>query len=630
MTKLSEISNQWKQLNKRDKVETGLAIGILLFLAVCCWLLCETIVPIYIDDVMYGSWTNKDLSYFFQKNWWHLNNFNGRMFVHIMLQLVLIFNEHLYAILMPIMTATIFAGFTKILKPDATNKHILFGASAGLALFLGLNHMYLTSTLLWMSGGFNYIFPMFFVIITYTLFLKTRDNKLSVLTCLCTLLAGATTEQYGMYTIGLITMTLFYDFLEKKFKPQNLVYLLLSGIGYCSIMFSPSTFGRLTNSNSYADTIKMSFVEGYFNNFNYFGGTFGLPLFIIVFMIAIGILGLIKDKETKERKYSKLLIASIPFAVVSIILVAVGMFNLLSIVTLLYFAFVSIVFALNKQTRELSKLSVCGFGTFFMMSITMAAGNRTCLPCIISMIVIMCYVLYEICANTHNFKKSIALALVATFFLTNFFPLYNGYKEKESFGIDVYEQFVNAKDTKEIVIDFDETIATTSPKYRYPTFFDGCILGNQEKFEEAFDIPKDTKYIFDSELYDVASIEYNGKYLSMPAITINEKVYVPLLIGTIIDTYENHAPIGYVSIIVNGIEYKFYQDGKISRYFAGEDTVIAENMEYEIIYQYGGGNRFIDINTLCDILQLMYQYDEENDTYKVSYNHMLILDNTIV
>ena len=630
MTKLSEISSQWKQLEKRDKIETGLAIGILLFLAVCCWLLCETIVPIYIDDVMYGSWTDKGISHFLEKNWWHINNFNGRTFVHLMLQLVLIFNEHLYAIVMPVMIATTFAGFMKVIKPDATTKQLLFSASAGLALFLGLNHTYLAPTLLWMSGGFNYIFPLFFIIITYSLFLKTKDGKLSILTCLCTLLSGATTEQYGMYTIGLITMTLFYDLIEKKFKAQNLVYLILSGIGYCSIIFSPSTFGRLTNSNAYADTIKMSFVDGYFNNFNYFGGSFGLPMFIVAFMATVGILGFIKDTETKERKYSKLTLLSILFAIVGTVLAFVGMYNLFGVITLIYFGFISIVFGLNKQTRELSKLTVCGFGAFFMMSITMAAGTRTCLPCVVSMIIIMCYVLSEICKNTHNFTKSIAIALVATCFITNFFPLYNGYKAKEAFNIDVYNQFANAKETKEICIDFDETIATATPKYRYPTVFDGCILGNQERFDEAFGVPEDVRYTFKSQLYNVSSIEYDGKYLSMPAITVNEKVYVPLLIGTIIDTYENHNPQGYVSIILNGVEYRFHQDGRVSRFFAGKDTVIAENVEYEVIYQYGGGNRFIELEALCNMMQLMYQYDDEQNTYRVSYNHMLILDNTIV
>ena len=113
----------------------------------------------------------------------------------------------------------------------------------------------------------------------------------------------------------------------------------------------------------------------------------------------------------------------------------------------------------------------------------------------------------------------------------------------------------------------------------------------------------------------------------MPAITIDEKVYVPLIFGTIIDEYENHAPQGYVSIILNGIEYKFYQDGRVIRHLAGEEKVIAEAIEYKIINQYGGGNRFIELDTLCKIMQLMYQYDEENNTYNVSYNHMLILDN---
>ena len=480
--------------------------------------------------------------------------------------------------------------------------------------------------MLWMSGGFNYIFPLFFIAITYWLFLKTKDTKFSILTCLLVLLSGATTEQYGMYTIGLIAMTIFYEIIDKKFKPRNLVYLAMSILGYISIIFSPSTFGRLTNSNQYADTIQMSFIDGYYNNFSFFGGAFGLPLFIIIFMVAMGMLGLIKSKETNERKYNKYLIISMPVALISVILVLFGFTNIFGLITFAYFAFIAVLFGMNKQTRELSKLAVCGFGSFFMMSITMAAGTRTCLPCILSMIILISFAIYEICKNMPKFTKIVALALVATSFITVFFPLYNGYKEKEPFSRDVYNQFMNVNETKEIVIDFDETLSSPTAKYRYPTVFDGCILGNQEKFNEAFNIPEDTKYTFKSEKHNVSSLMYGNKYLSMPAITIDEEVYVPLLFGTIIEKYENHAPQGYVSIINEGVEFKFYRDGRIVRSIGDNETLVAENIEYQIISQYGGVNRFISLETLCDIMQLMYQYDEDQNTYKVSYNHILILE----
>ena len=222
MTKLiKNVSDQWSKLDKKQKANTTLSISIFAILAICCWMLCETIVPVYIDDVMYGSFTDKGLSHFLEMNWWHINNFNGRTFVHVMLQLVLIFNEHLYAIVMPIMLAVIFAGFAKLINPNITKIGMLNSASAGLAMFLALNHTYLAPTLLWMSGGFNYIFPLFFIVVAYSLFMKTRHEGFSFVTALCVLLASATTEQYGMYTIGLIVITLFFDFIDKKFNIKN-------------------------------------------------------------------------------------------------------------------------------------------------------------------------------------------------------------------------------------------------------------------------------------------------------------------------------------------------------------------------------------------------------------------------
>ena len=68
---------------------------------VLLFLMFEKIPNIYIDDTMYSDWTKHGLSYFIEKNIWHINNFNGRTFIHLCLEFVLIFKQHLYAILIP-------------------------------------------------------------------------------------------------------------------------------------------------------------------------------------------------------------------------------------------------------------------------------------------------------------------------------------------------------------------------------------------------------------------------------------------------------------------------------------------------------------------------------------------------
>ena len=92
--------SKFKEIIKQPQtIISGFCIFVLMFMY---WQLLETIVVINIDDVMYSDWTQHGISYFIEKNVWHYTNFNGRAFVHLILQIVLIFDEHLYAILIPI------------------------------------------------------------------------------------------------------------------------------------------------------------------------------------------------------------------------------------------------------------------------------------------------------------------------------------------------------------------------------------------------------------------------------------------------------------------------------------------------------------------------------------------------
>ena len=89
-------------MNKTNKIYTYISAGVLLLSIFLCWRLFEQIVLISIDDAMYAGFTQHGLKHFVDKNIWHYISFNGRFFVHFIMQLVVVFEEHLYAILFPL------------------------------------------------------------------------------------------------------------------------------------------------------------------------------------------------------------------------------------------------------------------------------------------------------------------------------------------------------------------------------------------------------------------------------------------------------------------------------------------------------------------------------------------------
>jgi hypothetical protein len=216
VTSIKQVSSNKINLNKENFlfVVSVITSFILLF---SFWRLCETISLIYIDDVMYADWTQHGLSHFFEKVNWHWNEFNGRTLIHILLSLTLIFEEHLYAIVLPL---AIYLGTTilyKIAKPNAKFYEMLFSGSFVTLCIIGLHPLYFSNSIIWMAGGFNYCFPILFIAITYLLYNKAKDNnKFIIPTAIALLLTGGLTEQYGMCMIGLIVLSTFFDIIDKK------------------------------------------------------------------------------------------------------------------------------------------------------------------------------------------------------------------------------------------------------------------------------------------------------------------------------------------------------------------------------------------------------------------------------
>ena len=180
----------------------------------------------------------------------------------------------------------------------------------------------------------------------------------------------------------------------------------------------------------------------------------------------------------------------------------------------------------KKETRELGKIIVCGFGTFFMMSITTMAASRTCVPCILSLTIVLVIMFIDMISELNSRFFSCAFAITVAIACTvGYVCSYVQYRDESNFCREVYEELKSAKDTGVIHSNWDRTLAMRKTLYRNKTLTDVYPL---MYYQEKYEIPNNVKYFISSEKYTVYNLSCDGLYSQYPAIELNNEIYVPL------------------------------------------------------------------------------------------------------
>lgn len=635
---LKFFKNKFNEFNNLDATHKMLYVsGLFLFIFAiyCCYNLCSQITLVYIDDIMYADWTQKGLKYFIDSNLWHMEYFNGRTFIHLCLQFVLMFKEHLYPILMVIFLSFIFYNFFKLYYPKSSATSKLTATGIGIMLFLSISAVYLTSTLLWMSAGFNYIFPFFLVSFTYSKLQQHKNNeKISILLIILIFLCGATTEQFGLMMVGFIVLTIIEDFIILKrndtfinvFTSISKIYapyLFASFLGFVSLFLVPGAtirFGQLTIYNQdvqetfdFAKMVEEMTTHGH----TLFGAHANLIIPFMFFMI-VGMCALCKN-TILSKKY----IFTIPVAIVSLILQLLGFYFPAIIIGITTCIILCAMFFFNDKTREIGKLFICGFGSFVAMFFVCAGGTRTTVPFIISMIIIEIALLYEMFKAKKHIKLSvIAIVILLLFTYFNYTPVFYAYKDKKPYCEYLYKEFSNAKTTGIITVDFDEGLGNlthTEIKGRYLLPTDITTFEQTVFYYSFFDIPDDVIWKFKSEKYDVSSCEYNGHCFRNPVVNINGVAYISSTFSSYLQgeygrTDEKRMyKTGDILYVLdnNKEELTMYDNGYPVK-------KIASNVETfstcsEDVYMF-------PIDDYCELFDFEYEYDAENNIYRITGN----------
>lgn len=611
-----ETKNQLKKVKKAPLV---FSILFAMFAFALFWSICECSAVIFTDDMIYANWTKHGFKYFFEQINWHYNNFNGRTLTHTFLSILLSAKEHLYSIFVPLSIALFSFVLHGTFRKEASFAEKMCVSGITMLGFIGLSQYYLTYSVIWMSSGANYILPLLFITLAYKVFLLARNNnKLNIISYICTFIAGATTEQYGMYIIGLIVMTMLFDIIDKKkeYLKKNIISLICAIAGLSTVFFAPGTFTRAEGN-----IVSIGQILEIFNKNNYtLSGYYGHSAIMFIIIACFGIIGI-------DKKH-RLLIVGIPIAIINYILYSLELHSVAGILFFAYVILICVHFLMKKDMREYGKIMVCGYGTFLMMSITNIGGFRVCVPLLVSIIFVLSSIYVGFIKN--NIRKILhTLIVISVMFLCfiNGFQFYLAANYTATvYSNPLYTELSNAKETGVINLNYDLADAYNAINHvRHSTCFDSGMLLDIKYCQEYFGYSDDVIYNHTSEKMEVYNLSYNGKYYVIPAVKNNDKIYVP-----------------YTFLVMNekskikslSEELSWYMDDSWSGHIVDENNlcaigsnerlvtikngeIIYENDSCDFITQYfkTSPSIFIEISQFSKWADLSYTFNEKTNTY---------------
>jgi len=212
-------------------------------------------VLLYADDFLYGTFFRNGFLGFLERNVWHYANFNGRVFVHILVQIMLVFDTLLFPFInLGFLVLICFFSYKFQNKKEKINKfkvNLIPYTAFLLATIMLLNVSILRESYLWISASFNYTLgSVMTVLLLFICKQYAQTKKLKWHMILLAFLAGATTEQMGMTSLFAISILIIYYIKNNKITLKKSLFLIIPClVGLITIFLSGATLNRLGREN---------------------------------------------------------------------------------------------------------------------------------------------------------------------------------------------------------------------------------------------------------------------------------------------------------------------------------------------------------------------------------------------
>lgn len=259
------ISIEEERMKKKIKFIEKNYEWILLIIFLGIMLYIHNFIYLGGDDYIYGSYTKGTINEFFQSHINHYRFKNGRAIVHFIVTLFLKFDVYIWRIVNPLIIASLVILISKVTYVDKDKYKKSVVLSIILISFISINIS--REAIFWLDGSVNYLYPMLLFLLNVYLVKKTiyEDKKLWYLPIIG-FISGATVEQAGLMTIGMVFLKIIEEVFIKKKSINKIIYVsfISTIIGYLTVILAP---GNLIRSSKQSPEIIGNMVQLFRYNF---------------------------------------------------------------------------------------------------------------------------------------------------------------------------------------------------------------------------------------------------------------------------------------------------------------------------------------------------------------------------
>ena len=368
------------EIKSEKRIFAALFVACVFLYAI--WFFALMSVELCADDFNYSTFLDGKISSFVQKNIEHYKTFNGRVWIHVLDEVMLyigipacaVFNVAALA-LMPYIFGKLDGGKRAPLEMTAIFPIFLMFVGVGV----------LREGLFWISGSFNYVLPFFMVIVSIFIAKKAaKDNISALLTAVFFIAAffcGATNEQCGIVSVFVFLYFFVAESCRRR-RPllKNAVLLFAAIAGYVTLFLSPATYSRfLTENDSGATSWEKRLLDVAESIF----GEEKLFLVAVLFLLSVFLYSVAKRKSERCR----IEMTSVAVIAVLTVLKLVGgrvLYFIMAAVFMIYLAALVIKMFLRRDECA-ALVVVCGMASVCVMLFTNSAEPRTMLPFALSL-----------------------------------------------------------------------------------------------------------------------------------------------------------------------------------------------------------------------------------------------------
>lgn len=586
-----------------------------LLLSMALLALLNSKITLYSDDYWYGTFYQNGFVGFLREMYRHYLQTNGRLYVHLIIPTVLLFDTKLFIVLSPVLLAALYALGAKALNARLSAGAVMLSAALGIMATLASDVQYLRMSLLWISAYFNYIFPVCMTAAAALFQRRHYSGKQGkwehVFGLIFAVLAGAGTEQCGIVSLvvvwGYAVLSRIWGGVDRKRCWDYPIFVLL---GFLTILCAPGSWARVdrgVDGGILSCLIPSVFVRRFYDAMIYVVKYPSSVILLALTDVAAGLLCI------KDRRLSCGCVMGFGFAGLQLLFYALDWYwpaCILYVVSLLTLTF----FLLRCKEYWMTGVMLLGsLASNMMLIITTLNSERTAMIGMVTLIIVMLSLLFRLLGYMTKRARSLFVCLLAAVCCAAYLPTLNGYSEADEIVKENLASVACSRETGEAAefnIDID-------PRYRFTMPFEGNYF--YTNFRKYYQMDEDTPLVFTSEKWKLGWVD-NGDGTTCPFPTLEDEtgLYFPFeqalssIGGKATYSWRDHS----YELTLGENAWHISAEGEISRKNAdGSQTVLGSDFTLLLPFSETYTLIYADAAQMQRYLGITWTYDAQSGVY---------------